>query len=188
MYRDSLVAINIYNKESKKLYNKSLVPLLFYWNGEGELLETIIKDQKIINEYLDNISDYNEFLNIEMSFFYFKINDNDEEEYIDDSILISDYIKFKDFFSEQLIYNLIIPYFYELYEKAIGSKYEKVNVFNKEIILDIYKQIKDKYKEKLYKKTFINYIRSRLIDQQNIDSDNINFIIKHINQILENES
>lgn len=188
MYRDSLVAINIYSKESNKLYNKSLVPLLFYWNGNGELIETILKDNKIVNEYLNTIFDYEEFLKIKMSYFYFKINDNDEEEYIDNTILISNYINLKDFNSDQIIYSLSIPYFYELYEKAIGNKYEKVNVFNKEIILDIYKQIKEKYQEKLYKKTFVNYIRSRLIDQKNISSDNINFIIKQINQILENES
>lgn len=188
MYRDSLVSINIYDKESKKLYNKSLVPLLFYWNGEGELLNNIINDKKFINEYLNNIIEYKDFINLEMSFFYFKINENNEEEYSDKSILISDYIKLNEFSSNQIIYNLIIPYFYELYEKAIGNKYEKLNVFNKEIILDIYRQIKDKYKEKLYKKTFVNYIRSKLNEQKNINSYNINFIIEQINQILENES
>lgn len=186
MVEDSLVAINLYDKNTKKIYNKTLVPILFYWNGVGDLLESIFKDKDFINGYLNNINKYDDFINLSMSYFYFKFNEDGKEDYLDNTLLIKDYIKFKDFNSDVIIFNLIIPYFFNIYKTAIKEEYEKPNVFNQDIIVDIYKKIKEKYQEKILKKTFINLIRSKLMNDK-IESENVNFIIDKLNLILQNE-
>ena len=74
MTNDSLVSINIYNKQTKELYNDNLVPILFYWNGNGEIIDNIIKSNYFKDKYLNNINDYEKFINLQLSFFYFKLN------------------------------------------------------------------------------------------------------------------
>lgn len=185
---DSLVAINVYDKITYMLYNKSCVPILFYWNGQGDLLESILKDEKFKETYLNTIIDYNVFKNLIISYFYFKFGEDGKEIYDDRVESIYKYVKLKDFNSEQIIYQLVIPHFYELYEKALKEKYEDTKVFNKEIITDIYTKIKNKYKEKIEKTTILNWIRSELINNDKIDNDNINYIIEKLTKILEHEN
>ena len=48
MERESLVAINILNSENK-LLNKTGVPMLYYWNGNTEVLDDLSNDEELIN-------------------------------------------------------------------------------------------------------------------------------------------
>ena len=68
------------------------------------------------------------------------------------------------------------------------EEYDHVQVFNQDIIIEIYKKIKDKYKSKIEKQTLLNWIRSELINNDKVNSKNINFIINKLNNILQNES
>lgn len=185
---DSLVSINIYDKNTNILYNKSLVPILFYWNGKDKLLDSILSDEKFKENYLDNISDYEVFKNLTLSYFYFKFEEDGTETYEDLTIVISDYVQLKDFNSSQIIYQLVIPHLYDLYKKALKEDYKDTKVFNDDIIIDIYKKIKDKYKEKFEKSTLINWLRSELIDKNKIDSNNTNYIIDKLIKILNHEN
>ena len=45
MIRDSLVAINI--TQSDKILNNSSVPLLFYWNGEQDIISSLKQDDAL---------------------------------------------------------------------------------------------------------------------------------------------
>ena len=65
--------------------------------------------------------------------------------------------------------------------------YKDVKVFNEDIILDIYSKIKDKYKEKLNKETFINWIRQELINKNKINNNNSNYIIDYLKTVLINK-
>ena len=47
MTRDSLVAINI--TQFDKLLNNSTVPLLFYWNGESDIINSLKEDELFIS-------------------------------------------------------------------------------------------------------------------------------------------
>ena len=188
MIHDTLVAINIYDQNTNVLINKSLVPILFYWNGKGDLVNCILNDNKFKENYLDTILDYETFRNLEMSYFHFELQEDGTEAYSDTAILISEHVQLKDFNSDQIIYQLIIPHFYELYKKALKEEYEETKVFNKDIIIEIYKQIKDKYQEKIEKSTIINWVRSELINKDKIDSNNTNYIINKLNNILEHEN
>ena len=123
MTNDSLVSINIYNKKTKELYNDNLVPILFYWNGNGEIIDNIIKSNYFKDKYLNNINDYEKFINLQLSFFYFKLNqDTNEEEYYDTTIDICEYFSFEDFNSEVIIWKLVIPYFYSLYKMVFKKE------------------------------------------------------------------
>jgi len=188
MLNDSLVAINIYDQNTNVLINKSLVPILFYWNGKGDLLNNILNDEKFKENYLNSILDFDTFRNLEMSYFYFELQEDGKEAYSDHVILISEHVKLKDFNSDQIIYNLIIPHFYNLYKKALKEDYDETKVFNDDIIIEIYRKIKDKYQEKIEKSTLVNWIRSELINTNKIDSSNTNYIINKLNQILEHEN
>jgi len=63
--------------------------------------------------------------------------------------------------------------------------YDDVKVFNEEIIIDIYNKIKNKYKERLNKTTFVNWIRNELITKDNLNNKNTNYIINILNNIFE---
>lgn len=188
MINDSLVAINIYDQNTNVLYNNSLIPILFYWNGKGNLLDSILNDDKFKKNYLDTISSYEVYRNLVMGYFHFELQDDGTEAYEDTAILISEHVQLKDFASDQIIFELVIPHLYELYNKALKQEYGDTKVFNQEIIIDIYKKIKVKYQSKFEKSTFINWVRSELINKDKIDSNNTNYIIKKLNQILEHEN
>ena len=71
MLNDSLVAINIYNKDTKELYNNKETPILYYWNGEGDLLQSILNDKQFKDNYINKINNIDVYRNMKMSYFYF---------------------------------------------------------------------------------------------------------------------
>lgn len=182
MYIDSLVSINIFHENQQKIINK--VPLLFYWNGEGNLLLSILKDESFIQKYLDKIN-LDTYKHLQLAYFYFKYDENDNEEYIENIINLFDYLDLSKFDSTNIVYELIIKYMFELYKISMGSNYGDVKIYNEEIIIDIYKKIKNKYQEKLNKTTFLNWIRNELITKEQLTNNNTNYIVKKLYNIIE---
>lgn len=198
MLNDSLVAINIYNKKTNKLLNKSkFIPILFYWNGEGILEKSILTNKEFIENYINNIDISNNLINIYLSYFYFKYNENGEEEYVEYNSSLLDLINeysekttkdlnnvYKGFIEN----SIIIKYFIKAYLVSFGEEYKIDKTQNQEkIIIDIYTKIKNKYKNKLRKDTIINWVRSELIKENDINNKNIEFIINIIENILQNQ-
>jgi hypothetical protein len=76
----NLAAINVICEE--KVVNTNGVPLLFYWNGETDILEDIRKSedfkQWLADEFI--LEDLNKYLKSYISFFYYKSNDEDYQE------------------------------------------------------------------------------------------------------------
>ena len=182
MNHDSLVSINIYHSQSLQILNK--VPLLYYWDGEGRLIYNIVHDKKIINEYFNNLN-YDKYKNLELSYFYFKYDEEYNEIYTEDIVKVSDYIDLDEFNSNNLIYELIIHYLYKLYKISMKTEYGEIKVFNKEIILDIYNQLKIKFKEKFEDQTFINWVRKEILNNENLNNKNVNYIINTLQNILK---
>jgi len=83
---------------------------------------------------------------------------------------------------------LVIPLFFELYKLGLKKEYDKTNIFNSDIIVDIYNQIKNKYGDKIHKNTLINWVRSKLVELNNIETKDIDYIISKISSILSNEN
>lgn len=187
MLNDSLVAINIYNKDTKELYNNKETPILYYWNGEGDLLQSILNDKQFKDNYINKINSIDAYRNMKMSYFYFCFSGGDEL-YIDNSILLSDYVSLSSIESYSIVLKTIINHLYDLYEKAFnGKSYDKLKVFNEDIIIDIYDEIKNKYKERLLKNTLINWVRSEISKQEKLSEENENYIIDTLTNILKNK-
>ena len=182
MYIDSLVSINIYRDDEEKIINK--IPLLYYWNGEGDLLTSILSDKQFKEKYLDKIS-LDNAKHLQIGYFYFKYDEDDNEQYIENITNIYDYLDLSNFDSLNMIYELIKKHMFELYKLSMKEDYDDVKVFNEEIIIDIYNKIKNKYKERLNKTTFVNWIRNELITKDNLNNKNTNYIIGILNNIFE---
>lgn len=181
MYIDSLVSINIFHENQQKIINK--IPLLFYWNGEGNLLSNILKDESFIRKYLDKIN-LDAYKHLQLAYFYFKYDEENNEQYVDNIINLFDYLDLSKFDSKNIVYELITKYMFELYKISMGSNYGDVKIYNEEIIIDIYNQIKDKYKDKLNKNTFLNWVRNELINKEQLTNNNTNYIIEQLKNIL----
>ncbi len=182
MYIDSLVSMNIFHEKQQHIINK--IPLLYYWNGEGDLLKNILNDKKFKNTYLDKIN-LDTYKYLQLAYFYFKYDENDNEQYVENIIKFFDYISLSEFDSKNIVYELIVKYMFELYKISMKLDYKDTKVYNEEIIIDIYKQIKDKYKEKLNRITFLNWIRNELITKEQLNNNNTNYIIEQLNNIIE---
>lgn len=182
MINDSLVSINVLSNDV--LLNKSKVPILYYWNGEGNLIESILFDEYFINNYINTIKSIEEFNSIELAFFYFNYEDNIES-CENNIIYIKNYINFNQFESHHIVNELLFDKFVELYKIAFNEEYKGLEKID-ESIKDVYNKIKEKYKEKISKKTIINYIISKL-KEDSISNENINTIINELKQILNYE-
>ena len=181
MNNDSLVSINIFHEHQQKIINK--IPLLFYWNGEGDLLTNIFRDESFIKKYLDKIN-LDAYKHLQLAYFYFTYDENDEEQYVDNIINIFDYLDLSIFDSKNIVYELIIKHMFNLYKISMGISYDDTKIYNDEIIIDIYNQIKSKYQDKLNKNTFLNWIRNELIIKEELTNNNTNFIIEQLKNIL----
>ena len=75
--RESLVAINIIC--NGKIINREGIPLLFYWNGETDVLEDI-KSNGDFKQWLEDeeiLTNMESYLNSHIALFYFKTHDDD---------------------------------------------------------------------------------------------------------------
>lgn len=184
MITDTLVSMNLFNNENNQLVNK--IPILYYWNGEGDLLKNIITDKSFLEKYFNNI-DYSLYINLYLGYFFFEFDKDDNEIYKDNIIKISDYIELDKFNSKNIVNEIVIKHLYNLYKISMKSEYNNIQVFNEDIILDIYDKIKNKYKEKLNKETFINWIRQEIINVNQLNNYNITYIIDYLRNILFNK-
>ena len=88
MERESLVSINILNSENK-LLNKTGVPMLYYWNGNTDVLDDLSNDEELINYSKGLFNEPTDYLKVNISYFYFKYDENHEEEYSDINIILN---------------------------------------------------------------------------------------------------
>ena len=185
MERDSLVAINILNKEDK-ICNKSGVPMLYYWNGQNDVLDDLSNDNDLLF-YAQTLFESPEmYLGYSVNYFYFKYNDNDEEEYADNIIELQDIIKLNKFDSNEIILYFLTKHFKTLYKNSFKTEFE-LSDDTIQSIVTMYRNIKDKFKSRLNKETIINWVRSVLIDKDHFNRTNSDYIILKLNEILKSE-
>ncbi len=185
MLNDSLVAFNIYNKQTNKLLNKNrFMPILYYWNGEDDLLFEMINSDKFIKNYLKDIYDEDTLNKIAISYFYFNYDDNREEKYTENDILIKDYVSFENL-NKMVILDIIYYRLKSLYKICMNEEFFKnIKISLSENINNIYNEIKAKYKERVSKETIGNWIRSELNKNKTYNSKNINLIINTFKEII----
>lgn len=186
--QDSLVSINILEKNTNILLNKNSIPLLYYWNGENNVLDELKNDEKFLEYCASLFTTPEKYLNIFVGLFYFKYNENDEEEYSEVVKDIQDILYLDKFDSYYIINHFLLSHFLELYKTAFKEEYEysKLDDNLNDIIIDIYNKLKDKFTKRISKTTVINWVRSVLLDKNHFNTINTNYIIKILEQKLEN--
>jgi len=186
--RDSLVAINIINEDKLLNINGNGVPLLFYWNGEDNILESIFNVQHFNLNICNLINNIENYASSKIALFYFKYDENNKEQYNEISVLIQDYIKLKDFPEDKIDFykEYIWQHFAYLYKSVYQEDYNKdVNMLSiEDSILDIYDKIKEKHPKRVMKSTVLNYVRSELMKTNHLNMDNTDWIINKLDSLL----
>lgn len=191
--KESLVAINIV-KNNCELLNPSSVPILLYWNDKVNktIAEEIFNNEKSYKYIVNKCCNIENYTTSILSFFYFKdINDDNEEDYVEYSIDIQSLFQLSvlndenNFFYKNYINN-IFNYLYNCSYKEDYMISSNPLVWEDNII-DIYKKIQHKYPNKISKNTVINYVRSELYQTYKLNTNNINWIINNLTNILSNE-
>ena len=154
--KDNLAAINVIC--NGKLVNRNSVPLLFYWNGETDLLEDI-KSNIDFKQWLEDeevLNNINNYLNSHIAFFYFKSND---EDYQDQTISIQDLYNISEL--SELKLELLIECIHYLYTKSFPERNGMhLSGTLEQQCKDAIKMILDKYGERLSIDTCRNAIRA----------------------------
>ena len=113
MIHDSLVTLNIFDIDNKIL-NKSTAPLLYYWNGETDILDDLRKDEHFLKANEPLFISPEKYIEIMVSYVYFKYNDEGEETFEENTVNIQDIIYLDKFNS-----NHIISYFFQIHTTMI---------------------------------------------------------------------
>lgn len=186
MTQDSLVAINIVDK-NYVLYNKEMCPLLYYWNGDGSLLEELSHDEDFIKLLAENLKhNPHNYTNLMISYFYFKFVDN-EDKYESNTVDLQNviYIESLDNIGETKIVDFyIIKHLNELYKNAFKKDFESFGQTGLTII-EIYTVLKEKYGKRVSAETIKNWLRSVLITEDNLTQVNTEYIITEFEKLIK---
>ena len=158
MTRDSLVAINI--TQFDKLLNNSTVPLLFYWNGESDIISSLKEDESFISFIKERCMNIDNYTKCKISYFFFKYNEDNEEynQQIDD---IQDVFQIDS--NKILILEYLTTIFKKMYNDFLKTRYSGDIMFNTDdTVLEIYSRIQEKFPNRFVKESVLNYVRSEL--------------------------
>lgn len=180
---DSLVAINLLDKTNNTLINPTLVPLLFYWNGEDDVVSELRNNQEFIDFIAKHITELN-YTNTDIGLFYFTYI-NETEDYKEINKGIQDVIYLNMFNSDNIVNHYIKKHFCELYKISLKQDYPENDETVSTIICNIYKVLKDKFKNRITKPTVINWVRSVIVDTDKFNANNSNYIINKLTEILK---
>ena len=192
MERDSLVAINILNNDvllnNKLVNNNSYAPILYYWNGETDIVKDLQSSESLCKKCSSLFDNPEQYLTISLSLFYFKYDENNEEQYEDVCRQIQDIIYLENFESDEIVNHFILKHFCYLYKTSIKEEYEyienKDEIYN---IINIYNKLKNKFKTRVSTETIINWVRSVLLEKDNFNAKNTNYIIDKLTKILKDD-
>lgn len=158
----TLVAINVL-KDNTEILNRDGVPIMFYWN----IKEGIIEDLRNNLQFTEWLAGKNIFTDEKLytatsiAYFYFADKDNNPNGNEDYS---SEVVKIQDIYSVQWLldngYDTILNHSaIWMHDKVFGRKSD-TNVDSIDITADVYKKVKDKYKDKISNETYLKAIRS----------------------------
>lgn len=183
MINDTLVSINVINQKTNTLLNESQVPLLFYFNGEGDLKHNIVFNKSFIEKYISKIKSYEDYKNILVCYFDFEFDEKTGDEvYHDEGFYLHEYFHFSDLPINTIAGDLVEDKMKQLYKISTNNEYnEKMPIGN--LIHDIFIKLKSLYGERVQKETLINYIRSE-INKDGFDSINTHYCINILEKNL----
>lgn len=197
MTRDSLVAINIIQNIDNQniLLQQNTVPMLFYWNGEGTIQDSLVKDKNFVNIIIELCVNSDKYTSSSISYFYFSYDENDSEKYQEANYNIQDLFSL-EFLDNEYHYDYSIiakSYLYKifqsLYKQSMKKDFESDDDFlfdNAQSIKRMYDDIQNKYKQKFIKESCLNYVRSELMKVYQLSNKNSNMIIEFLNSCILN--
>lgn len=197
MARDSLVAINIIQNTDNKniLLQENTTPILFYWDGEGTIKDSLVKDKFFVNKIIESCVNSDKYTSSSISYFYFKYDESDFEEYQDANYAIQDLFSL-EFLDHVYHYDYSIiakSYLYKifqsLYKQSMKMDFETDDDFlfdNAQSIKQMYDDIQNKYKQKFIKESCLNYVRSELMKVYKLNNKNSDTIIEFLNSCIIN--
>jgi len=187
--RSAIAALNIVNLKNMKLLSKP-IPLIFDWNGEGEILSEIQKDPNFfdyLKEIVFNIENYSSSF---LCFGYFSRqgDDNSKDSFKNIQIEVQTQYTF-DFLDEQGIH-LADEYAFNIYKDLYKYAFSEEYVEDKsktlvESITNIHNLIHSKYENKFIKQTELNYVHSVLKKKWELNDIQIKYIIAKLDKMFE---
>jgi len=179
-----ILSINIINQKDKNhqyILNPTSHPIIFYWDGQKNIVDEIFGNEQFL-EYI-----YNNILNIEnYSFTYLYYNDYD----IEDDNIRQESLNLQDIYKLSLhnlsnlandyIFDIMINLYKIVYKKEYDCKYDTI-IDN---IMDIYRILKNKYKERISVETLEQYVRSQLQQQYLLNADNIEYVLNVYRELI----
>lgn len=182
------VAINILKKtdDGSVVMNKHGMPILFYWDGETDVLEDMQSKDEFVS-LLKNIINITNYTNISIAYLYFMEDaDNEFEEVYNDKVIdLQDWMPFSKL-EHEFAYSYIKNIMFDLYKKVFGNEYEKSNKDSLETVyVYMYTAIKEKYAQRITKITFIEYIRTEIVKMNTgLSKTNIDWLFNRLNEIF----
>lgn len=183
MLRDSLVAINV--TQIDKLLNSSTVPFLFYWNGEDNIDTALVNDENFLSFVKEKCMNINSYTSCKLSYFYFKYVDN-KEEYNQQIVDLQDVFTIQ--LNEAFMLEYLITIFKKMHVDFLKVKYSSDIMFDtSDIIIEIYNTIQEKFPSRFVKESVVNYVRSELKKKYSLNSQNTNFVIDYLENIIKDQ-
>lgn len=182
------VAINILKKtdDGSVVMNKRGMPILFYWDGETDVLEDMQSKDEFVS-LLKNMTNITNYTSISIAYLYFMEDaDNEFEEVYNDKVIdLQDWMPFSKL-EHEFAYSYIKNIMFDLYKKVFGNEYEKSNKDSLETVyVYMYTAIKEKYAQRITKITFIEYIRTEIVKMNTgLSKTNIDWLFNRLNEIF----
>lgn len=180
---NSLVAINMFNGD--KLINKTKVPILFYWDGETNLQDDLCSNNDFVEFCINNMETPKDYLNLHIAYFYFVEDNNGDEDYKDTEANLQDILLLSKFNSVSIVDFFLIKHFKSLFEISFKITYQTNLQLGREVVIEVYNRLKERFGDRITKTTVINWVRSKLIDD-NFNTTNVDYFVEYLYNILKN--
>ena len=173
----SLISINLtISNEHKFQYVINPMPILYYWNGDDNPIDSIVSNKSIVNMIKPHITSEHEYSNSWLNCISFDL-DSEDENYVEKTLKIQDCLDlslFRDIANET-IDNIAR----EIYKEVFNATYTMQS--NEEsIIYDVYSKVSLMYKDNITFETFVNFARKKLQQTTKLNEKNIKYIIENI--------
>lgn len=184
----AVAALNIVNNKTNVLLSPH-VPLIFDWNGEGDILSEIHKDSNFFNFLKENVFNIKEYSWAVLCFGYFSRegNDNKKDNFKDVSMSLQiEYsLEYLDKNGINLSEKYLIDIYKDLYKRAFNEDYvlnDKHTLIDN--IVNIHNLIHAKYADQFLDITEINYVRSVLQKKFDLHDVQLDYLIQKITNII----
>ena len=167
---------------NNKILNPSNYPILYYWDGNNQVINEILNNKEFsqyINDKIINLDNYS------FTKLYIIDYDLDSENYNQQIVDIQELYSLSINNYNDLAYQYLYNIFKKLYNISIKKEYKPTdNDTYIDDIIEIYTLLKNKFKERISVETLKQYIISQLQQEYKLNKNNIDYIINLYKDII----